>query len=369
MHVDNFGRSEGGVTKCTRSFPPIRPIVSPLAPCRAVVSGCVTKCTWITTSVHSPDPSRGARSMTRPESPSTMTNPTAISATPTLISDRQLRLVEAGEQIELNPGEISFSARLWAQLSLPYRDPGDLPRWSRQNGSITVTVTPGPAGYAFGVVARYLLIWMSTEAVRTQDRHLNPGQSLNAFLRALGMNTSGASARRVADQLHRLATCSITVEDTRVTEQTRRVSGANIHVASRYELVFPRAAEAQATTASIVLSEDYFADVIAAPVPVYTAALKALSGSPLRMDLYVWLAYRMATLRGPVTITWAQLAGQFGGEYAQLRQFKAKLIKHLDAVRVVYPRARVAVTDAGLRLHPSATHVARKRKKALRRSA
>ncbi|MEW1813417.1 replication protein RepA, partial [Pseudarthrobacter phenanthrenivorans] len=107
----------------------------------------------------------------------------------------------------------------------------------------------------------------------------------------------------------------------------------------------------------------------AAPVPVYTAALKALSGSPLRMDLYVWLAYRMATLRGPVTITWAQLAGQFGGEYAQLRQFKAKLIKHLDAVRVVYPRARVAVTDAGLRLHPSATHVARKRKKALRRSA
>ena len=312
MHVDNFGRSEGGVTKCTRSFPPIRPIVSPLAPCRAVVSGCVTKCTWITTSVHSSDPSRGARSMTRPESPSTMTNPTAISATPTLISDRQLRLVEAGEQIELNPGEISFSARLWAQLSLPYRDPGDLPRGSRQNGSITVTVTPGPAGYAFGVVARYLLIWMSTEAVRTQDRHLNPGQSLNAFLRALGMNTSGASARRVADQLHRLATCSITVEDTRVTEQTRRVSGANIHVASRYELVFPRAAEAQATTASIVLSEDYFADVIAAPVPVYTAALKALSGSPLRMDLYVWLAYRMATLRGPVTITWGQLAGQFG---------------------------------------------------------
>ncbi|MCW1006886.1 replication protein RepA, partial [Streptococcus anginosus] len=105
-------------------------------------------------------------------------------------------------------------------------------------------------------------------------------------------------------------------------------------MASRYELVFPRAAEAQATTASIVLSEEYFADVIAASVPVYTAALKALSGSPLRMDLYVWLAYRMATLRGPVTITWAQLAGQFGGEYAQLRQFKAKLIKHLDAVRV-----------------------------------
>lgn len=316
-------------------------------------------------------PSPASPVLTRPESlPTPMYTPVSLASTTPLITDRQLRLINAGEQIEHTPGEISFSARIWAQLSLPYRDPGDdLPRWSRQNGSITVTVTPGPAGYPFGVVARYLLIWMATEAVRTQNRHLSPGQSLNDFLRSLGMNTSGASARRVTEQLHRLATCSITVEDTRITDQARHVSGTNIHVASRYELVFPRAAAAQASAASIVLSEDYFNDVIASPVPVYTIALKALSGSPQRLDLYLWLAYRMATLRGPVTVTWAQLAAQFGGEYAQLRQFKAKMIQHLEAVRVVYPRARVAVTDAGLRLHPSATHVARKRKKALRRAS
>lgn len=287
---------------------------------------------------------------------------TAITQAPTMLSARQLRLVGAGEQIELHPGEISFSTRIWAQLSLPYRDPGDAPHWTRQNGSLSVTVTPGSAGYPFGVVARYLLIWMSTEAVRTQDRHLNPGPSLNAFLRALGLNTSGASGRRVMDQLHRLATCSITIEDTRVTERARHVSGANIHVASRYQLTFPRVAGEQAS-ASIVLSEDYFADVMASPVPVYAAALKALSGSPMRLDLYVWLCYRMATLSKPVTISWAQLQTQFGAQYSQPRQFKAKLREHLEAVRVIYPRARVAVTDAGLRLHPSPTHVTRARPK------
>ena len=285
---------------------------------------------------------------------------------PPLITDRQLRLVQASEDIEQHPGEISFSTRIWAQLSLPYRDPGAVPHWTRQNGSLTVTVTPGPAGYPYGVIARYLLIWMATEAVRTQSRHLRPGPSLNAFLRSLGLNTSGASARRVTDQLHRLATCSITLEDTRLTERTRTVSGANIHVASRYELTFPRVPSEQAS-AEIVLSEDYYADVISSPIPIYTVALKALAGSPLRMDLYVWLCYRMATLSAPVTISWAQLEAQFGAEYARPRAFKAQLLKHLEAVRVIYPKARVAVVDNGLRLHPSPTHVTRQRPRARRR--
>lgn len=291
-----------------------------------------------------------------------MSTATAITTSPALISDRQLRLVRAGEEIERSPGEISFSTRIWAQLSLPYRDPGDLPRWTRKNGSVTVTVTPGPAGYPYGVVARYLLIWMSTEAVRTQSRHLNPGPSFNAFLRSLGQNTSGASGRRVAEQLHRLATCSITIEDTRISDRARHVSGANIHVASRYELTFPRVPDEKAS-ASIVLSQDYFEDVLASPVPLYTAALKALSGSPMRLDLYVWICHRMGTLSAPVTISWAQLETQFGAEYSQRRQFKATLIKHLEAVRVIYPRARVAVTATGLRLHPSPTHVTRARKR------
>ena len=279
-----------------------------------------------------------------------------------LISDRRLRLLQAGEELEQSPGEISFSTRIWAQLSLPYRDPGEVPHWTRKNGSLSVTVTPGPAGYPYGVVARYLLLWMSTEAVRTQSRELSPGPRFNAFLRTLGQNTSGASGRRVMDQLHRLATCSITIEDARTTAAGRHVSGTNLHVASRYALTYARGAETDSQASSIVLSEEYFADWLASPVPVYSQAIKALSGSPMRLDLYVWLCHRMAVLSKPTTVSWAQLEAQFGAEYSQRRQFKAKLREHLEAVRVIYPRARVAVTDAGLRLHPSPTHVARARR-------
>lgn len=278
-----------------------------------------------------------------------------------LLSARQLRMVDAGEQIERYGGELAFSTRIWAQLSLPYRDPGDLPRWRRRNGSITVTITPGSAGYPYGVIARYLLLWISTEAVRTQSRHLDPGATLKAFLRALGQNSSGASARRVIDQLHRLASCSINIEDTRETATSRQITGANLHVASNYVLAFPKRQDKDAT-ASILLSQEYFEDVISSPVPVYAEAIKALSGSALRLDLYTWLCYRLSLLAKPVTVTWTQLEGQFGAQYRQTRQFKAKLREALDAVKVVYPRARVAVTAAGLRLHPSPTHVSRSRR-------
>ena len=52
-------------------------------------------------------------------------------ATRPALSPRRLRLLELSEEIEQNPGEVAFSTRIWAQLSLPYRDPGaTVPHWS-----------------------------------------------------------------------------------------------------------------------------------------------------------------------------------------------------------------------------------------------
>lgn len=274
------------------------------------------------------------------------------------IPAQQLRLLEASEQIEQNPGEIAFSTRIWAQLSLPYRDPGPASAglWTRRNGDTTVTLSPGPAGYPYGVVARSLLTWMSTQAVRTNSRVLDPGPSLRSFLGALGTSSSGANQRRVMDQLHRLSTTAVLIETSRQQPGRKSVSGQNFLVAHRYEITYQNAGH---NSARIELSEDYYQEVIRSPVPVLTSAMGALGGSPMRQDLYVWLCYRMATLQRPTTVSWPQLAGQFGADYKQLRQFKAAFVKNLEYVRVIYPQAKVTVTDAGLRLHHSPTHVPR----------
>jgi hypothetical protein len=106
-----------------------------------------------------------------------------------------------------------------------------------------------------------------------------------------------------------------------------------------------------------MLSERFFESVISAPVPVDMRAIKALRGSPLRLDIYTWLTHRMSYLRRSTTVPWQALAVQFGGDYAQLRQFKAVFLKQLEKVRAVYPFANVHQAEQGLLLLPSRTHV------------
>src|SRR5713226_10308794 len=47
-------------------------------------------------------------------------------------------------------GAVGFAARLFSQLALPYRDPGDVPEWRRRNGSLTLIVNPGLVGVGPG---------------------------------------------------------------------------------------------------------------------------------------------------------------------------------------------------------------------------
>jgi hypothetical protein len=112
---------------------------------------------------------------------------------------------------------------------------------------------------------------------------------------------------------------------------------------------------------SITLTQEFFEEVIRRPVPLDMRALKALARerSPLAIDIYTWLTYRMSYLRDETTVPWELLELQFGGGYRLTRQFKAKFLERLRLVGEVYPQARVAPAEQGLILRPSPTHVAR----------
>ena len=88
-------------------------------------------------------------------------------------------------------------------------------------------------------------------------------------------------------------------------------------------------------------------------------ALKALKGSPLALDIYSWLTYRMSYLRRPCLIPWEALQTQFGADYGRLRDFKKKFLSHLGDVLLVYPAARLSEQPVGLLLRSSPTHLPR----------
>ena len=123
-----------------------------------------------------------------------------------------------------------------------------------------------------------------------------------------------------------------------------------------------RSDQATLWKSTITLGEKFFQEVIRSPVPIDMRALKALKKSPLALDIYLWLTYRMFYLRQQTTIPWAALAGQFGSDYKVLRQFKAAFLRELRKVAVVYPAAKVLALETGesgggLTLLPSKTHI------------
>ena len=63
---------------------------------------------------------------------------------------------------------------------------------------------------------------------------------------------------------------------------------------------------------TIRLGAELFQEIINHPIPIEMRTLKALRRSPLGLDLYLWLTYRVFTLQEPVRLPWPLLYQQFG---------------------------------------------------------
>ena len=94
------------------------------------------------------------------------------------------------------------------------------------------------------------------------------------------------------------------------------------------------------------------------------AALKALKRSPMELDIYFWLTYRMSYLQKDTVIPWPLLQMQFGADYALEgqgpRNFKRNFLLRLKKVLSVYDTAKVGGMEKGLLLKPSPPHVAKR---------
>ena len=100
------------------------------------------------------------------------------------------RLIHAAEADE----DIAYLARLLALCSLPRTNPGNRKEYVRRNGPFTLALTAGfDNKLPFGYIARLLLAWVCTEAVRTQSQDLTLGKTLSDFMRVVGIDPAGAS--------------------------------------------------------------------------------------------------------------------------------------------------------------------------------
>ncbi|MGW4126177.1 replication protein RepA [Nocardia sp. NPDC004711] len=286
-----------------------------------------------------------------------------------------LDIVRAAAEVWDGEQEVGYLARVFTQTSLPYRDPGDVPAWGRRNGDLSLTVQPGMTtdeknrpvsiGYPYGTMPRLILTFLSTEAVRTGSPEVVLGDSLTDFMAGMGLTATGGkngSLTRMRNQSHRLFNATLSIEYKG--DPNRRI-GAKLYVATAYNIWCGNDSETgqpSLFTSTVRLSDEFFREVTAHPVPLDMNAIKALGGSALRLDIYAWLTYRMFSVKRETTVPWESLMAQFGSaadtsDRRRRHQFRKDFTESLKQVLVVYPQANVDTTDAGVVLRPGLPHI------------
>ena len=260
-------------------------------------------------------------------------------------------------------GQVGYMARVLVQATLPHKATKEI-KFSRENGAFEMTIV-APNGLPYGSVPRLLLSWMTTEAVRTRSQVLLLGSSLSAFIAELDLCRTGGQRgyiTRFKKQAERLFSSMISCryKDENLTQ------GKGFTLTDEYSLWWSPKNPSQLPLwkSTVTLSQKFYEQITERPVPVDMDALMMLKRSPMALDIYFWLTYRMSYLHRDVVIPWELLQIQFGADYAQdtegLYNFKRKFLLRLKDVVAIYDKARVFGLDHGLCLKPSPPHVARR---------
>lgn len=293
----------------------------------------------------------------------------------TEILPRHRQLIEDALEIEQEEaraaGALGYMARTLAQATLPHTDP-KLPAgmlYSRDTGRLTLSVAPTSRrhGIPYGSIPRVILAWICSEAVKTGERTLSLGHSQSDFLERLKLHNNGRDIARFREQALRLFKSVISVEYT--DERDGDLSARLLISEASHVFWHPKASEQRGLwESSLELSEGFFREIMAAPVPIDMRVFHALTKSPLAMDIYTWLTYRMFILRrsgrSSAFVPWAGLKAQFGAGYPNtdqgFRDFKKGFRLRLKEVLLFYPAAQghIQETPVGLALTPCELHIA-----------
>ncbi|MDE0165225.1 MAG: replication protein RepA [Bryobacterales bacterium] len=237
--------------------------------------------------------------------------------------------------------ELLYLPRYFINMTLPHRKVGDL-EFSRKNGDQELVMEANSRiGLPYGVYARLVLLYVTTERVRTKERKFELGASWRAFLKKMQIIGSGPRIQAIQDQLRRL--CGATYH---IYEETRSSKAdSNLLLAERWM----RSDDG----VEVTLSPGFFMMTSDSIVPLESYIVHKLRRSPLSLDLYAWLSYRLFRLKEEKTISWKSIEQQFGSDYHRLvdfrRNFRTSLVKVLKHTRLA---PVVEVRKKGLHLIP-----------------
>jgi replication initiator protein len=282
-----------------------------------------------------------------------------------VISRRRMRKVESIECVRLKREgarqNLGFSSRPFVLCGLPVRmpAPGCLLH-ERRNGQFVLQVTGHPGyGLPWGQ-DRLVPIFLATLAIRQQTPRIT-FDSAAEMLDTFGMHQGGSQYRRLVAAFQRIFGATIFFGTDMQRERAAVVHRARFNFMSEARIWYSRDLDQKLLPGDcqnvIVLSDEFYREILSHPIPTDLEAAKALSASPAALDLFMWLSYRCFTARGRERVP---LFGDFGlinqlgsVEYARPRKFREKLEGWLDLVRTMWPECPASIDADGMGLFVS----------------
>jgi hypothetical protein len=278
------------------------------------------------------------------------------------VTKHERLVVEAAHQVLSEEAEkVGFTYSGFALTNLPHKEHKDRV-WRREGRGLTMVIQSGinrlgkEIGIPYGSCARLILLFLQTEAIRTKSREIEIGNSMHLWLTNMGMSAGGNTYRIVMEQAKRIATCHLTFisDDTKTDSST---NGAFVRH-SMFSKAIHEDGQLALWESAVVLDEYFYKELSEHPVPINEDALKAIGPKSLVINLYIWLAYRLHSLKRDQRVGWLSLYTQFGSGYKHIRQFRFKFLEALELAVAAYPEARLTADEAGLILLPSKPPIA-----------
>ncbi len=274
-------------------------------------------------------------------------------------SSRRLRKVESIECVRLRRQSacqnLGFSSRPFVLCGLPIKcpPPGTLVH-ERRNGQFVLLVTGHPNyGLPWGQ-DRLVPLFLATLATRQQTRRIT-FPSAAEMLDTFGMQQGGSQYRRLIGAFQRIFGATIFFGTDTHRSMSPVVHEARFNFMSEARIWYSMDADQQNLPGEcqnlIVLTEEFYREVLEHPIPTDLEAAKVLSSAPAALDLFTWLSYRCFVARGEERIS---LFGEFGlanqlgcVQYSRPRRFRERLEQWLRLVQAMWPECPARISQDG----------------------
>src|SRR3954466_10516387 len=193
------------------------------------------------------------------------------------VSKHERNVVETAYRVLSDDAErMGFTYSGFALTSLPHK-PQQATTWRREGHNLTLVIQAGvdrneqSLGLPYGSYARFILLFLQSEAIRTKSREVELGRSMKVWLGSMGLSIGGKTYKQVAEQARRISGCTLTFYADR--------SGAKIESRSRFvKTAITMTSNDQPTLWQdrVLLDDDFYRALSEHPVPLSESALKAI---------------------------------------------------------------------------------------------